>query len=194
MSETSTSADTNKTGTLEEWLGPRQSWREGLKGQISALAGRLAERRLPMADHAALRRMDPTAPGRGALAMHRLLVDAGIELRGDDDERRWALLVHAIALARGRHSRIQPLGVTLANVGMSEARINTLLAADIEVLEDLVPRMARRLNAAGAVADWVTLAHLILNTGRDGREDAADAARFDIARAYAQTSDRRKGT
>jgi len=168
------------------------SARTGLASCVAALAGRLSGSALPTGEHAALRRMDPAAPGRAALTLYRLLADAGIDTSGPESEKRWALVVHALALARGRHDRTRRIGAVLAEIGVSEARLNTLLAADFDVLLDLVPRLARRLDASGASADWLPLVRLVLSTGYASQEEQADEARLTIARAFARAADSTK--
>ena len=134
-------------------------------------------------EHAALRRMDPSSIGPAAFAFERLWVQAGAP---ESDPERWALIVHALALARGRHDPRRPTGAALQEVGLTEQRLNLLLAADLEVLFDLLPRLARRLDARAAALDWLPLADIVLNAGRN--EVEADRARLRIARAYARAS------
>ena len=150
---------------------------------IYRLAQVLGGSELPTGDRAALRRMDPREPGRAALPLHRLLFAAGVEgAASAGNANRWALLVHCLAIARGRHDRAAPTGKALCDLGLTEARLNQLLAADEEVLFDLLPRIARRLAAQNAAVDWLPLARILL-----AGADAADQARLDIARSYART-------
>ncbi len=153
---------------------------------IARLAGELGRDDFPTGDHAALRRMDPRAPGRSAIALHKLMVKTGVAEQG---QRRWALVIHCLALARGRHKngREAPrfrAGAVLQQINVSEQRLNQLLAADEEVLFDLLPALARRLDSNGAAIDWTELALLILQTA----SDKADNVRLAIAGAYARAA------
>ena len=103
---------------------------------------------------------------------------------GEGDSDRWALIVHSLALARGRHDPRMSSGRGLVSAGLTELRLDMLLAADLDVLFDLLPRLARRLSAGAVALDWLPLAEIVLNAGRD--EDRADRARLQIARTYAR--------
>lgn len=157
---------------------------------LAAMAGQLADPGFPTGEHAALRRMDPR-PGRiggAALPFERLRAGAGV---GEGDAERWALVVHALALARGRHDPRRPTGAALREAGLTDERLDLLLAADLDTLFDLLPRLARRLAASGAALDWLPLVEVVMNAGRD--EAAADRARLRIARGYARAADKPKG-
>jgi CRISPR system Cascade subunit CasB len=157
----------------------------GFAKTIAALAARLADPHFPTGDHAALRRMDPQHPGAAALPLFHALDRAGLE-DGDAPAtvRRWALIVHCLALARGRHDWHAPTGKMLFEIGLSEARLDQLLAADLDVLFDLLPRIARRLAAQGGAIDWVPLARIVRWAGL--HEDSAEEARLTIARSFAR--------
>ena len=162
---------------------------DGFAKQVARLAHRLADPDFPTGEHAAIRRMDPTAPGPALLALHRLLAATGID-PPRLDEQRWALLAHSLALAHGRHDPAARSGKTLHAIGVTEARLSQLLAADFDVLTDLLPRLARRLAATGQAIDWLPFALLALHAGRPGYdEQSADRARLDIARSYARAAD-----
>jgi hypothetical protein len=149
---------------------------------IFRLAQTLAGPTFSMGDQAALRRMDLSAPGRAALPLQRLLAAAEVaEIENPSAFRRWALVVHCLAIMRGRIDMGVPAGGALFALGLTEARLNQLLAADEDVLFDLLPRIARRVAAQGAAFDWRPLARLVL-----GDAEAAEAARLGIARAYAR--------
>ena len=98
---------------------------------------------------------------------------------------RWSLLLHCLALARAR--RVQrdaaTTGRILARLPMSEMRLRQLLEADFDRLADLLPRLARWLDAASTQIDWQPLAELLLHTGTDA-EARADRARRRIVRGY----------
>lgn len=151
---------------------------------IARLAAMLSDPKFPTGDHAALRRMSPLAPGRAALALERALIGANVTVYGMEDARRWALIVHSLALARGRHDRGEPTGRKLFEIGLTEARLNQLLSADADTLFDLLPRLARRLAGQPANIDWLPLAQLARRVGV--YEDRADETRLKIARDYAR--------
>lgn len=136
-----------------------------------------------MATLARLRRVHPQHDGRAALfETEWLLQSAGVWSRDDDEHDRWALVLHCLAIAQGRHARgsaFEP-GRVLARLRVSEARIKQIVEADAEVLADLIPRLARRLAADGATIDWWPLAELLLDSG----SPRADTARRRIVREY----------
>ncbi len=168
--------------------GRRRSW-----GEITArVAASLAREDFPRGDLAALRRMDPDAPD--AAAFWRLL--AQHELAGNPAvESKWALILHGIALMtdtsenRSAHSATTPVGRALYLGGeehrdggfFSETRLNRLLTARGPMMRALLARMFRMVGT-GRPFDWREMAHLILYD--DYREDLAEEARRDIARAY----------
>lgn len=135
-------------------------------------------------DRANLRRMDPNEPGRASLALYRLFADVGLEPKGEEMTRRWTLVVHCLALARGRHAKDAPTGKVLCDLPLTEGRFNMLMAADMEVLFDLLPRLARRLDAKPVVIDWAPLAMLALH----GNTKEGDRQRQKIAQDYARAS------
>ena len=161
---------------------------------LATMAARLADPKFPTGDHAALRRMDPRAPdGMAEIAVERLLASASAAVAfSGEGRRRWALIVHCLALARGRHEREAPIGRILANSLYSESRLNLLLSADFDVLTDLLPRLARFLDAHNAAADWLPLVRIARWTGC--REDIADDERLRIARDYARAPATKENT
>jgi CRISPR type I-E-associated protein CasB/Cse2 len=151
---------------------------------VARLAGRFQGEAMSNGDRANLRRMDPREPGRASLALYRLFADVGLEPKGEEMTRRWTLVVHCLALARGRHAKDAPAGKVLCDIKLTEGRFNMLMAADMEVLFDLLPRLARRLDAKPAVIDWAPLAMMALYG--DGKE--GDRQRQKIAKDYAHAS------
>lgn len=150
---------------------------------LASVVGQLA--RLQRADTGALARLRRFAPGteaaRSALfETESVLQQAGIDARGERRER-WALVLHCLALVRGRHVRgeMYEAGAVLARLRVSEARMRQLVEADYDLLSALLPRLARRVAAAAAVLDWRPLADLALWTGVD---DPAGEARANTAR------------
>jgi len=157
--------------------------RTGIGGLVARVARRLRNPDFPTGDHAALRRL--SADGRElrhAVALYRLLEEVGISESGADGLSRWAAIVNALALCRGAHDPNRPCGAALAAMRFGEERFATLLAADRDTLIDLLPRIARRLDAANEPMDWRPLARLVLNVGRN--EARADEIRSRIAREY----------
>ena len=160
-------------------------WRSEAR-YVAAVAARLADPGFSTGEHAALRRMNPRTPsGRAVIASERLFQLAGAEPLGND-RRRWLLIIHCLALARGRHAKEETTGRVLADLRYSEERLNRLFSTDFEVVADIMPRLARMLGAKGAAIDWLPLARIIRWTGRI--EDQADEARQGIASAFARAS------
>lgn len=157
------------------------------KDPIASLAGQV--RHAGMGTLARLRRFDPAKSPQGALfETERMLMAAGVQPRDAQQRLRWALVLHCLALAQGRHDArfdADP-GAVLARLRISEARLRQLVEADERVLSTLMPRLARRLAAAGATVNWRPLADLLLQGGPediDGR-DRADTARHRLVRRY----------
>jgi CRISPR system Cascade subunit CasB len=141
------------------------------------LAGRVAE----------LRRLDPHSPGGPAFwrvaAEH--LVPAG-ELSGDGPardarERRWAVILGAMAHLGGLHDPHVPLGRALADASVSEARVLRLLRARDEALWDQLRAMVHQLASRAVRADQREIAALVLS---DAPHD--DAWREDVRRKVAR--------
>ena len=162
------------------------------------IAGRLAREDFPRGDLAALRRMSPGS-SQDAAAFWRLA--ARYELLGAPAvERKWALIIHGIALmtptaaqdwAGGAHDPNRSVGAALFGGNdessgesgfYSELRLNRLLTARGDVLQVLLARMFRMLGSSGVAFDWREMARLILLDGFDNA--GAEAARRRIARDY----------
>lgn len=163
------------------------------KDAIASLAGQV--RHASTGTLARLRRFDPVKNPQAALFdTERMLAAAGVQPHDAAQRQRWALVLHCLALAQGRHdprTDADP-GAVLARLHVSEARLRQLVEADAQLLATLMPRLARRLAAAGATVNWWPLATLLLQGGPDddaGRE-RADAARQRLIRRYigAQTA------
>ena len=155
---------------------------------LAAIAARLADPGFPTGDHAALRRMAPDAPsGHAEIAAERLFGAVNADPEGKD-RRRWLLIVHCLALARGRHAPDARAGRLLADMHYSEERLSRLLSSDFAVVADVLPRLARWLDSKGVAIDWLPLVRLARWAGRD--EDSADRARHLIARDYARAAAR----
>lgn len=133
-------------------------------------------------DLAALRRMDLDRPS--VPAFWRLLARAtdGTMLRSDGHERRWALVAHGMALMAPDHHADVEIGTALHNIDYAEGRLARLLNARGPQFRALVPRLCRHLAHKQQPLDWYRFARLILAESRN--EDAAEAVRLHIARAY----------
>lgn len=130
---------------------------------------------------AALRRMDHDA--YDAPAFWRLLaqVTDGAMVYADD-EPRWALIAHGMALMAPDHHANIEIGTALHNIDYAEGRLARLLGARGAQFRALVPRLCRHLASKKQPIDWFRFARLILSESRD--EEAAEKDRRRIARAY----------
>jgi hypothetical protein len=150
------------------------------KDAIASLAAQL--RHAGTGTLARLRRFDPIRNPQAALFdTERMLTAAGVQPHDAAHHQRWALVLHCMALAQGRHDMrfdADP-GAVLARLQFSEARLRQLVEADGQVLATLMPRVGRRLAAAGATVNWWPLADLLL---QGGPGDIAGRARADAAR------------
>lgn len=160
------------------------------KDPVASLAGQL--RQASTATLARLRRVHPQHDGRAALFESEwLLQAAGIRPHDSEEQDRWALVLHSLAIAQGRHARGSEfeVGQVLARLRVSDARVKQIVEADAQVLVDLIPRLARRLASAGATIDWWPLVELLLHAG-SSREARADTARRRIVREYLRSTGR----
>lgn len=157
------------------------------KDPIASLAGQV--RHASTGALARLRRFHPHHDAQAALFdSERLLMAAGVQPRNADERARWALVLHCLALAQGRHDGrfdADP-GAVLVRLRFSEARMRQLVEADAPVLAALMPRIARRLAAAAAAVNWGPLADLLLHVGLSSAysQTRADAARQRLIRRY----------
>jgi CRISPR type I-E-associated protein CasB/Cse2 len=151
---------------------------------IGAIASRLSDGDAfgtgPLAE---LRRLDPTGP-LSEPALHRLLTNVPESTLYGDGLRRWALIVHAMALAAPDGLKAMTrLGSTLFAAGLKEGRLVNLLDATGDELFTAVPRAVRFLVARGQSLNAFALADLVLSAGRD--DDAwAESVRQRIAQDY----------
>ena len=158
-----------------------------------SLANQLARADFPRGDLAALRRMAPTAiyaaPFWRLAAQHDLL-------RGAVLERKWALIIHGIALMtptvgrRTAHDPLRPVGSALylgaeetrTSGFYSHSRLNRLLTARGMILQTLLIRMFRMIASAGVSFDWREMTRFIRYEDYDGK--LAEESRHRVARAY----------
>ncbi len=167
------------------WLPPRPTL-TAIVCELVRDIGDLSSREL-----AELRRMAPDTPD--ATAFWRLLP------RYDNRtfDRKWALIMHGIALMTGTADRRSAHNKTRIGRALflggetkrttafySETRLNRLLTARGPMLYVLLARLFRMLASANQVFDWHEMAYFILNDGYN--EEQAEEARRRIARAYYQ--------
>lgn len=157
------------------------------KDPIASLAGQV--RHASTGALARLRRFDPiTHPQAALFETETMLMAAGVQPHDAGQRQRWALVLHCLALAQGRHDTRADAdpGAVLARLRVSESRLRQLVEADERVLATLVPRMARRLATAGASVNWWPLADLLLHVGvgHETSQARADAARQRLIRRY----------
>lgn len=162
-----------------------------LGSTIGAMAGTI-ERVLSPGDVASLRRLRPADPDCSAfwkmLAIH---VAEGLPAGGparDQAERRWAVILQALATMRGLHTPGLRLGRVLAAVDLAEARFLRLLRSKGEMLGDAARVTAQFLANRAVPTDHSELAALILS---DGRADG-EAVRRRIARDFYTQMEREK--
>lgn len=161
------------------------------------IAGYIASEGVSPGHRAELRRMDPDAPDTAIF--WRLM--AGYDLLGNPTlEKKWALIIHGIALMtprgagdgnrRSAHNGYVPVGQALflgsesrrEKGYYSESRLNRLLTSRGPILRTLLARMFRMLASADVTFNWREMARFILNEGYN--EEATNNSRRRIARDY----------
>lgn len=160
------------------------------KDPVASLAGQV--RHASTGALARLRRFDPvTHPQAALFETETMLMAAGVQPHDARQRQRWALVLHCLALAQGRHENRADAdpGAVLARLRFSESRLRQLVEADDRVLTTLVPRLARRLASAGASINWWPLVDLLLHVGASNEASQArtDAARQRLIRRYLDT-------
>lgn len=152
-----------------------------LMGQAARFKGDLYG--LGSGERAALARLDPDGELRPhqIAALARALIHADLEPERwhPDTWRRWALIVHGIALAGHATGA---LGTQLCAAGVSESRVTKLLTSRGDAFRQLLPRLLRLLASKEVAPNWHELGGLILSEGRD--EESAEAIRMRIAGRY----------
>lgn len=159
----------------------------GLAELVHRLAG-IVKTSLPTGDVAELRRLDPSAPSSpvfwklvvGKLEPAGALHPADTSDRREERERRWAVILNALAHLGDLNTPGRNYGEALAASGFSEHRFGRLLRARSDGLWYQARRSAQFLAAHGENADATGLAWLVLSAGRsDGQQ-----ARRQLARSY----------
>jgi CRISPR type I-E-associated protein CasB/Cse2 len=153
---------------------------------IDVIAEEIAENRIPPGDQAALRREQP-GPAFWRMAV-RHLEPAGLLLAGDGPKqrrtaRRWVAILAGVARARESHTPGRPLGLALAEAGITEARVLRLARAHDEALLDVIRALSDQLARSGERVDWGDLADLILSDGERRQEEVRRRMCLDYYRA-----------
>lgn len=156
--------------------------------KLHGIVNRLIEsiRQMSPGDRAELRRARADEPGGPAfwrLAVHVLAPANEISLEGagrEHRERRWAVILAALATIEDLHAPGIRLGRALARAGLSELRLVRLLRASDDGLFHLVRTTVHYLSSKREPVDCADIALLVLS---DGRSDEASVRRR-IARDY----------
>jgi CRISPR type I-E-associated protein CasB/Cse2 len=136
-------------------------------------------------ERAELRRHKPDDPGGPAfwrIVVSRLEPDylPGGGSARDNALRQWAVILRAIAELDGMHNEGRRLGAALADIQVSELRLNKLLRASGEPLFDEVRTIAHQLATAAVPVDLTGIARLVLSEGQPHEQ----AVRQTIANDY----------
>lgn len=164
----------------------------GLPSVVGALSYSI-DQVLPAGDVAELRRLRPDDPSSPAfwrlcaahLDMH---LPSGEAVRGEA-ERRWAVILQALAELRGLHAPRAHFGRALVDADLAEGRLLRLLRARDDALADAVRVTSHHLAATATSVDCTELAHLVLS---DGRTDAEEVRRRIARDYYAQLAKKEK--
>jgi CRISPR type I-E-associated protein CasB/Cse2 len=169
------------------------SWRARLGAAVGAIAAGIAGGYSP-GEVAALRRLGPQGWGVPAFwrVVTRVLEPAGLVAPGgeprDRDERRWAVLLSALAALDGQHARGTSIGTALALAQVSDLRVERLLRAHDDALLDLVRPLAHQLATKGVSFDQAGLAELVLSDGSPFEDSVRRAIGRDFYRAQGSNS------
>ena len=188
---------TNAQAVVSPDRFPQDAERKNWGDTAFALAAEIAGRSFSPGDRAELRRMDSDSPGPAVfwrlMAEHDLLGNLTLE-------RKWALILHGIALMTPRnygdgvqqsaHDGSTPVGRALFLGGeaqrekgyYSESRLNRLLTARGDMFRTLLARTFRTLASVGVSFNWREMSQLILSDGYN--EETAERARRRIASEY----------
>jgi len=145
-----------------------------LAGRVNGLV-RMIEEVLSPGDVASLRRMrwdEVGCPAFWRLIASHLAGEMPPDGRvREEAERRWTVILQALAELRGLHRGGASLGRTLAEAEIAELRVIKLLRADGEPLFDAVRIIAHHLATKAAPVDTTDLARLVLSAGRRDAEE-----------------------
>jgi CRISPR type I-E-associated protein CasB/Cse2 len=109
--------------------------------------------------------------------------------RREQDEKRWAVVLAALAALDGQHVRGVRLGRALAEAGVSELRVERLLRAHDDALLALVRPLAHQLASKGTKFDQVGLVELVLSDGAAHEDLVRRAIGRDFYRAEGAAND-----
>jgi len=153
------------------------------------LAAAIHDDHFPTSDRAALKRMTPE--GKRPLAFHRFVIRYVPEpWLGGHFDTAWQTLIAGLALQPAHpHDSQRPLGRALADIGLSEDRLERLLAAEGTVLHTLALRAARRLATHQARANWNDYARLLFAPNDEAREQINTRIARDYYREPAKQSE-----
>lgn len=165
---------------------PSQPETPAIATVVERIAALLRQSTYPRGNLAALRRLQPDWPTAAAFWQALAFGGLNIESLSEKELRRWGAVVQGLAvMSPNAHNRAIPVGRALAQASVKPGRVETLLAARDTAFRTLLRRLCRQLAGHGQPLDWRPLAELVLwESHTDWREDAAEARRFAIARAY----------
>ena len=159
---------------------------------VHRLSAHLNAEGFPTGDRAELRRMQEGEPAPAFWKIVARFLDdqlaAGSGPLRESQERRWALILAALAEVHDLHRRGRSLGHALAEAEVTEARVDRLLRAHGAAVAHLVRAVVHQLSTRGTAVDLTDLAWLVLS---DGRRDE-ERARRKVAREYYQALYRRQ--
>jgi hypothetical protein len=165
--QTSTAAPPEQPDTPQDPAGERP-----LRRVVDRLAFELDREIIPAGDRAALRRHrpgEPPGPAFWKVAVHHLepagLLAAPSSPRRDDQERRWSVVLAALAELTGLHRRGFRLGRVLAESAVAEARVLRLLRARDEALAKIALTVVHQLASSRRNVDCLGIADLVLSDG-----------------------------
>lgn len=158
-------------------IAPPEKSEQSLSEVLGSLCGSLGHPKFPTGELASLRRMTPDVPPGSSF--HKLRLHAGIRVETDADERRWTIVLAALAYLAGMYAPEVSLGTALAKAGLSELRFVRLLRAD-ETLSDEIRSISHILSSKAIAFDHRQLASLVLIQ----QAEAAENLRRRIARDY----------
>lgn len=156
----------------------------GWRDTVRKIASRLARVDYPAGNLATLRRLDPERPD-GAAFWGLVAEYAPVAFDNDRMAKALAVVVQGMAIAHPFHLPAGgrwPLGMALADAGVSEARLLRLLRTGQTELPEEVRRLARLMAAKGETGrfDWSEVFDLVFWT--DGEK-----IRREIAKDYYRT-------
>lgn len=132
-------------------------------------------------DLAALRRMSPKAPP--PTAFYRLLARAGVPSLSATTVPDWSAATGVMAQRPDALKGSRDLGGALARIGLSEQRLDTLLAARGDTLRDLARRTSLRLARSEEAMPYRELCQLTL-FAHAAEHPAGDVLRIRIAQSF----------